>query len=96
MVSCPICHAEMKRERRELKKGIYAWVEACPKCEEEVIDEEGYKELYEQVYKRKLFKIGGSLGVRIPKRITDIVGLDEDSSVTFDVKDDKIILEKTA
>ncbi|AFC99170.1 hypothetical protein Mtc_0402 [Methanocella conradii HZ254] len=49
MSLCPICDTPMKKERRELRKGIFAWVEVCPKCEEEWIDEKGYEELYEHV-----------------------------------------------
>ncbi len=93
MSLCPICDTPMKKERRELRKGIFAWVEVCPKCEEEWINEKGYEELYEQMFTRKTFKIGGSLAIRIPKEIVDIIGLKEGTDVKIDVKDRKIVIE---
>jgi AbrB family looped-hinge helix DNA binding protein len=82
----------MKKEKREIQKGIFAQVEVCPKCEDEWIDEKGYEKLY-QIFTRKTFKIGGSLAVRIPKELADIIGLKEGTELKFTVKDKKLVIE---
>ncbi len=82
----------VKKEKRELQKGIFARVEICPKCEDEWIDEKGYEELY-NLFTRKTFKIGGSLAVRIPKEIANVIGLKEGSEVKVAVKEKKIVIE---
>ena len=82
----------MKKEKRELQKGILAKVEICPKCEDEWIDEKGYEALY-NLFTRKTFKIGGSLAVRIPKEIANVIGLKEGSEVKVAVKEKKIVIE---
>ncbi|HMF33580.1 MAG TPA: AbrB/MazE/SpoVT family DNA-binding domain-containing protein [Candidatus Lokiarchaeia archaeon] len=92
MSVCPICSTPLQIERREIRKGIFANVEVCPKCEEEWIDEAEYDALY-KMFTRKAFKMGGSLAVRIPKEIANVVGLREGSEVNFAVKDRKIIIE---
>ncbi len=95
MSTCPICSTPLKTERREIQKGIFAQVEVCPKCEEEWIGEKEYETLY-QVFSRKMFKMGGSLAVRIPKEIANVVGLKDGSEVRFAVKDKKIIIEPSS
>lgn len=92
MTTCPICETPMKKEKREIQKGIFALVEVCPKCEDEWIDEKGYEALY-NLFTRKTFKIGGSLAVRIPKEIADVIGLKEGSDVKLAVKERKIVIE---
>ncbi len=92
MTKCPICETPMKKEKREIQKGIFALVEVCPKCEDEWIDEKGYETLY-NLFTRKTFKIGGSLAVRIPKEIADVIGLKEGSDVKLAVKEKKIVIE---
>jgi len=82
----------VKKEKRELQKGILAKVEICPKCEDEWIDEKGYEALY-NLFTRKTFKIGGSLAVRIPKEIANVIGLKEGSEVKVAVKEKKIVIE---
>jgi AbrB family looped-hinge helix DNA binding protein len=82
----------MKKEKRELQKGIFALVEVCPKCEDEWIDEKGYEALY-NLFTRKTFKIGGSLAIRIPKEIADVIGLKEGSDVKLAVREKKIVIE---
>ncbi len=42
MSNCPICRMPLKKETRELQKGIFAQVEVCLKCKDEWIDEKGY------------------------------------------------------
>src|SRR5208337_5005543 len=66
MSSCPICNTPMKRERREIEKGLFAEVDVCPKCQDEWLDLKAHEALY-QYYNRKTFKLGGSLAIRIPK-----------------------------
>ena len=92
MTTCPICDTPMKKDKREIQKGIFAQVEVCPKCEDEWIDEKGYEALY-NLFTRKTFKIGGSLAVRIPKEIADIIGLKEGSDVKVALKEKKIVIE---
>ncbi len=92
MTTCPICETPMKKEKREIHKGIFARVEVCPKCEDEWIDEKGYEALY-NLFTRKTFKIGGSLAVRIPKEIANVIGLKEGSDVKVAVKEKKIVIE---
>jgi len=91
-MKCPICETPMKKEKRELQKGIFATVEVCPKCEDEWIDEKGYEALY-NLFTRKTFKIGGSLAIRIPKEIADVIGLKEGSDVKLAVREKKIVIE---
>lgn len=45
------------------------------------------------MFTRKTFKIGGSLAIRIPKEIVNIIGLKEGTDVKIDVKDRKIVIE---
>ncbi len=92
MSSCPICNTPMKKERREIEKGIYAHVEVCPKCEDEWIDEKGYEMLY-QMFTRKTFKIGGNLAIRILKELAIVMGMKEGTDVKIAVKDKKLVIE---
>ncbi len=91
-MKCPICETPIKKEKRELQKGIFALVEVCPKCEDEWIDEKGYEALY-NLFTRKTFKIGGSLAIRIPKEIANVVGLKEGAKVKLGVEKKKIVIE---
>jgi len=91
-MKCPICETPMKKEKREIQKGIFATVEVCPKCEDEWIDEKGYEALY-NLFMRKTFKIGGSLAIRIPKEIANVVGLKEGAEVRLGVEKKKIVIE---
>ncbi|UCH88398.1 MAG: zf-TFIIB domain-containing protein, partial [Thermoplasmata archaeon] len=63
MTRCPECRKNLKKERREISPGIYAQVEVCTKCKDEWLDESEYEKL-RALFKRKVFKIGGSLAVR--------------------------------
>ncbi len=92
MSSCPICATPMKKERREIEKGLYAQVEVCPKCQDEWLDMKAYDQLY-KYYNRKIFKIGGSLAILIPKELAEITGMKEGRRVKFYVKDKKLIIE---
>jgi len=94
MTSCPICDTQMTKDKIEIKKGVYARVLVCPKCEERSADEKGAEELNEQIFTRKTFKIGGSLAVRIPKELANNIELKEGTDVKIDVKDKKIIIER--
>lgn len=92
MSLCPVCKSPMKKERKEFEKGVFVDVEVCARCKDEWVDEKGYDELY-HIFRRKTFRIGGSLAVRIPKELADRVGLKEGVEVRFAVQDDKIVIE---
>ncbi|TRZ91792.1 MAG: AbrB/MazE/SpoVT family DNA-binding domain-containing protein [Methanosarcinales archaeon] len=47
----------------------------------------------ESIKNNSVLKIGGSLAVRIPKEIADIIGLKEGSDVKVAVKEKKIVIE---
>ena len=82
MTKCPFCNSNMKKTRREIERGIFTMVEICPKCKDDQIDEKEYTRLHE-LFRRKAFKVGGSIAVRIPKEITDAIPLHEGDEVTF-------------
>ena len=92
MSNCPICSMPMKKETREIQKGIFAQVEVCQKCKDEWIDEKGYEALYE-MFTRQAFKIGGSLAIRIPKELANVIGLKDGTNVKMAVKEKKLIIE---
>lgn len=96
MAKCPLCKGELVREKREIKKGIFAEVEVCPKCEDEWIDETEYEKLRE-LFKRKAFNLGGSIAVRLPKEIADALDIHEGTAVNFTVtKGDKVVISKVS
>ena len=93
MTKCPFCETEMRKERKEIEKGVWATVEICPKCKDEWIDEKEHDWLV-NLFKRKTFNIGGSIAVRIPKEITDALSIHEGYVVNFSVQDKKIEISK--
>ncbi len=95
MTNCPECGKKMNEEKREISPGVYAQVEVCPKCNDEWLDEKQYETL-RALFKRKVFKIGGSLAVRIPKEIVDLVGLHEGEKLSIKTKGNQIIIEKVS
>jgi len=94
MSKCLNCDRTLVKEKREISPGIFAQVEVCPKCNEEWVDEKEYEKI-RALFKRKAFKVGGSLAVRIPKEIADIVGLGPGADLSIKTKGQKIIIEKT-
>ena len=94
MTKCPSCNSNMKKERKEIEPGVFAMVEICPKCKDDWIDEKEYSRLY-KLFKRKAFKVGGSIAVRIPKEISDAIPIHEGDEVSFKVSKGKIIIEPT-
>ena len=92
MTKCPECGTSMKKEKRELSPGIYANLEICPNCEDEWVDESDYEEL-RSLFKRKVFKVGGSLAVRLPKEIADVVGIHDGDDLMITTRKHKIIIE---
>ncbi len=92
MSKCPECGALLKKEKRVLSPGIYADLEVCPNCEDAWVDEKDYEDL-RSLFKRKVFKVGGSLAVRLPKEIVDMVNIHDGDEIFFTAKDHKIILE---
>ena len=95
MTKCLECGKNMKKEKREISPGIYAQVEVCSKCKDEWLDEDEYEKL-RALFKRKAFKIGGSLAVRIPKEIADILGIHDGEDLSIKSKGEQIIIEKTS
>jgi len=93
MTKCPVCATEIRKERKEIEKGVWATVEICPKCKDEWIDEKEHDRLVD-LFKRKTFNIGGSIAVRIPKEIVDALSIREGAEVNFSVYDKKIIISK--
>lgn len=93
MTKCPVCGKKLKSEKREIFQGIYAQVEVCLKCNDEWIDESEYSKL-QSLFRRKVFKVGGSLAVRIPKEIADIINLEEGEDLSIKTRGDQIIIEK--
>ena len=69
-------------------------VEVCPKCKDDWIDEKEYTKLY-KLFRRKAFKVGGSIAVSIPKEISDAIPIHEGNEVSFKVTKGKIIIEPT-
>ncbi len=92
MSNCPECGQPLGKEKRELSPGVYADVEICSQCEDEWIDEDEYEKL-RSLFKRKAFKIGGSLAVRIPKEIADAVGLHDGDEMNISIANHKVIIE---
>lgn len=93
--TCPICNTPMTSEKREIKKGIYAQVEVCPKCQEEYLDIKEHEKVYREFYS-KAFKSGNSLALRIPKKVADKIGLKAGTAFKINVEDGKIIIEAVA
>ena len=92
MTKCPLCETEMRNERKEIDKGVWATVEVCPQCKE-WIDEKEHDKLVD-LFKRKTFNLGGSIAVRIPKEIADALSIQEGTEVNFSIQDKKIIIYK--
>jgi len=93
MTKCPECGKNMKIEKREISHGIYAQVEVCSNCQDEWVGEDEYERL-RSLFKRKAFKIGGSLAVRIPKEIADVLKINDGSNLSISAKNNQIIIEK--
>ena len=94
MSNCPGCGQLLTKEKRELSPGVYADVEICSQCEDEWIDEDEYEKL-RSLFKRKAFKIGGSLAVRIPKEIANAVGLHDGDELNISIAGHKVVIEPT-
>ena len=92
MANCPMCNTKMKKEKKEIEPGTYSKVEVCPKCSDEWIDEKEYKKLY-ALFKRRTFKIGGSLAVRIPRELAKVLQIHPGDEIKFSIQQNKIIIE---
>jgi antitoxin MazE len=93
MTKCPLCETQMRKEPREIEKGVWVTVEVCPQCKDEWIDEMDHDRLVD-LFKRKTFNLGGSIAVRIPKEIADALSIKEGTEVNFSVKNKNIIISK--
>ncbi len=94
MTKCPSCDSNMKKEKKEIEPGVFAQVEICSKCKDDWIDEKEYSRLY-KLFRRKAFKVGGSIAIRIPKEISDAIPIHDGDEVSFKVSKGKIIIEPT-
>ncbi len=45
------------------------------------------------MFTRQAFKIGGSLAIRIPKELANVIGLKDGTNVKMAVKEKKLIIE---
>ncbi len=95
MTKCPFCETEMKKEQKEIEKGTWVMAEVCPQCNDEWIDEKERDRLVD-LFKRKVFNLGGSIAVRIPKEIADALAIREGTEVTFVVRGGKLIIAKAS
>ena len=95
MTKCPECGRRLKKERREISTGMYAQVEVCPDCSDEWLDEDEYEAL-RSLFRRRAFRAGGSLAVRLPKEIAELVGVEDGEELAISAKGGKIIIEKAA
>lgn len=94
MAKCPFCETGLAEEKREIEKGVFATVEVCPKCKDEWIDEKEHDRLVE-LFKRKAFNLSGSIAVRLPKEIADVLKIKEGTELYFTVsKDRKVVISK--
>ncbi len=94
MAECPFCETGLVEEKREIEKGVFATVEVCPKCKDEWIDEKEHDRLVE-LFKRKAFNLSGSIAVRLPKEIADVLKIKEGTELYITVsKDEKIVISK--
>ncbi len=94
MTGCPFCETGLVEEKREIEKGVFATVEVCPKCKDEWIDEKEHDRLVE-LFKRKAFNLSGSIAVRLPKEIADVLEIKEGTELYITVsKDEKIVISK--
>lgn len=103
---CEECGGKIVKKKVEFKMyGISLGefpAEVCTKCGEEVFDEKTSKEidvvakkkgLWGLAKKVKIVKIGNSLAVRIPKAISDFLGLKEGKEALMEPDKNKIIIE---
>lgn len=92
MTKCPMCSTKMKIEKKELEPGVYTTVEVCPKCADEWIGEKEYQKLY-TLFKRRTFKVGGSVAVRIPQELAVALKIGSGDEVKFTLDGKKLIIE---
>ena len=103
---CEECGGNLLKKKVEFK--IYGIIlglfpaDVCSKCGEELFDEKISQEIDELAKKRglwgldrkvKIVKIGNSLAVRIPKAISNFLGLKEGKEALMKPEKDKIIIE---
>ena len=78
--------------------------EVCPKCGEKVFSENTSERINRLAKKKglwgldkkiKIVKIGNSLAIRIPKSISDFLGLKEGKEAFMHPEKDKIIIERS-
>jgi len=92
METCPICNAVLVSEIMRVSRGVFTNVDVCPNCQGGPLDEDE-KESLRQLFRRRAFRIGGSLAVRIPMPIVQSLGIREGTPLSVYVSEKGILLE---
>ena len=105
-IKCEECGAKIIKDKVEFS--MYGVVlgkfpaEVCSKCGEKVFDEATSQKIDKAAKSRglwgldmkiKVVKIGNSLAIRIPKKISTLLGLKEGSGAVLHPDKDKLIIE---
>jgi hypothetical protein len=92
MATCPSCNAVLISEKMRISRGVFANVDVCPNCQGGQLDERD-SETIRRLFKRRAFRIGGSLAVRIPMPIVQSLGIREGTPLRVFVSEKGILLE---
>jgi antitoxin MazE len=92
MATCPSCNAVLVSEKMRISRGVFANVDVCPRCHAGQLDDEE-SETLRRLFKRRAFRIGGSLAVRIPMPIVQSLGIREGTPLRVCVSEKGILLE---
>jgi len=90
--TCPSCNTELISEKMLISRGVFANVDVCPNCQEGRLDERD-SETIRRLFKRRAFKIGGSLAVRIPMPIAQSLGIRDGTPMRVVLSEKGIFLE---
>jgi len=75
-----------------ISRGVFANDDVCPRCHAGHLDDEE-SEALRRLFKRRAFRIGGSLAVRIPMPIVQSLGIREGTPLRVCVSEKGILLE---
>lgn len=92
METCPVCKAVLVSERMRISQGVFANVDVCPRCQVGPLDDDE-REAIRRLFRRRAFRIGGSLAVRIPMPIVQSLGIREGTPLDVCVSEKGIFLE---
>lgn len=91
--TCGECGSTLKRAKTRLRPGVMveAWV--CPEHSDETyLDLTQYGDYYALIV-RKVFTLGGSLAVRLPKKLADEAGIRDGTPLRFRRRGRRITIE---